>query len=125
MNEQVHAFARAHRLKSARGADNAVTIPGRAGAIYAFDCERLACHIESRTVRARNVRVRNCESQGMVLVQDGDTEAVLTFDPNRPTHVELALKVAGIRRRKVPSEAQLVALKAARLTRRGCVQNAG
>jgi len=48
---------------------------------------------------------------GFVIKQDGDTEGTAVFDAASEEQARLAIKVAGIKRRRVLSEAQKEALK--------------
>ena len=51
---------------------------------------------------------------GMTITQDGDQEGVAAFDPQNPEQVRLALKYAGIRKRRGLSPLQKAALEKAR-----------
>ena len=53
---------------------------------------------------------------GFTVLQNGETEGTLLFDPSNPVHAKVAIKEAGIRTRKVLSESVKTAL-AARLKR--------
>ena len=44
---------------------------------------------------------------GFTVVQDGDGEGAATFDPSSAEQVKLALKVAKVKKRRVPSPKQL------------------
>ena len=43
---------------------------------------------------------------GMRVVQDGDSEGCLAFTPDEPGQAELAVKIAGVKRRRKVSEAR-------------------
>jgi hypothetical protein len=107
-------FAERHRLRVRRCDDGTADVPGRDGALYRYDRARLAVLYLDGTPRAWGHRRRACIAAGMELVQDGDAEGALLFDPSNDAQAGLAIKVARVKRRRVPSEAQLAVLARAR-----------
>jgi hypothetical protein len=55
---------------------------------------------------------------GMRLIQDGDAEGCLGFDPTKPDQVKIALKLAGVKRKRQVSPKQLATLARYRFTPR-------
>jgi hypothetical protein len=47
---------------------------------------------------------------GMRLIQDGDAEGCLGFDPTKPAQVKIALKLAGVKRKRQVSPKQMATL---------------
>jgi hypothetical protein len=97
-------FAERHRLRVRRAEDGEPHVPGRDGQLYEHDDARLAVVYLDGTPRAWGHRKRACLAAGMTLLQDGDAEGTLLFDPANPEHVRLAVEVVGARRRKQLSE---------------------
>ena len=115
----INDFATQHRLKTKhdRGDDTTI-IPGKAGQLYEYSDEELAVmHILPATKPARP-RVWNrmrdlCAAAGMVLRQNGDAEGALSFNPENREQVKLAIKLAGVKRKRQMSEKQKAVAEAA------------
>jgi hypothetical protein len=45
-----------------------------------------------------------CVAAGMEVIQNGDWEGTLRFDDNNPEQVKLAIRLAGIKRKRLVSE---------------------
>jgi hypothetical protein len=123
-------FAKAHRLKPAREDD--MVIVGKAGQIYEYSDALLGVMFITPAKKAPRPRVWNnlsaqCVLAGMTLRQDGDAEGALSFDPANPAHVTLALKLAGVKRKRQLTPEQLVRLasvgfKASKTTQQGSLE---
>ena len=77
---------------------------------YRNDEELAVMHILPATKPARP-RVWNrmrdlCTAAGMVLRQKGDAEGALSFNPENREQVKLAIKLAGVKRKRQMSEKQ-------------------
>ena len=107
-------LAEAHRLKVRRDDDGQRIIPGRYGHLWEFDHGMLAVTLLDLTPRQWTHRKRACIAAGMELHQDGEDEGTLIFDPGDAAHLAMAVKVAGIKKRRIMSEAQLAVLTRAR-----------
>jgi len=102
------SFARRQRVKLGSLADYESIVPGSRGHVFVFDAETLGVvflmpgHPSQKPARPRlwAANKRRAADAGMVLCQDGDDEGSLTFDPTNPTQCALALRIAGIRRRR-------------------------
>ncbi len=111
-------FANAHRLtlKTDRG-DGTQVVVGRTGQIYEYSATELAVMFilldDSQPCPRRwSNALRKCAAAGMRVLQNGDAEGTLAFDPSNPEQVKLAIAVAGIKRKKKLSDqhrAKLVA----------------
>ena len=113
----VQEFAERNRLKTVRDECNDTTIPGRQGQIYSQDGTEFGVMFMLPKTKALpwgrwspktwgNFR-RAGLAAGMVVLQDGDSEGCLSFDPENREHVQLAIKTAKVKRRRQASPAQL------------------
>jgi hypothetical protein len=107
-------FAKAHRLKPAREDDHVILV-GKAGQIYEYSDALLGVMFITPATKAPRPRVWNnlsaqCVLAGMTLRQDGDAEGALSFYPANPAQVALALKLAGVKRKRQASAKQLANL---------------
>lgn len=116
----MRAFAERHRLRVRRDEAGEPVIPGRDGLIYEYGSGRLAVMVAGTSPEPLTpgprlrwaYRRRACLAVGMALVQDGDDEGVLTFDPASREQVRVALRVAAVKRRRrvpAPTPAQVAA----------------
>jgi hypothetical protein len=55
---------------------------------------------------------------GVRLIQDGDAEGCLGFDPANPDQVRIALRLAGVRKKRQVSEKQMASLARFKFTPR-------
>jgi hypothetical protein len=120
-------FAKNHRLKTCKDSCEEIVIRGKDGHICEYSDRELAAvfppglekrggHLEGRgigiwTPNRWNAFKRSAEAFGMKLRQNGDSEGVLSFDPENKQQVKLALKIAGARPRKKLSQEQLLVLQ--------------
>ena len=108
------SFAEPHRLRVRRDDDGAAIIPGKYGHLWEFDDNTLALTLLDLTPKKWGNRRRACLGAGMEIHQDGEDEGTLLFDPADDDQLALAVKVCGIKRRRILSEAQLAVLAKAR-----------
>src|SRR5262249_24114568 len=103
------SFAHRHRLKTSRDECGETIIPGRRGQIYEYSDETLGVMFMPAKTKAEpwgkwcprtwcNFR-RAAEAAGMAVLQNGDSEGCLGFDPGNREQVRLALTIAGVRRK--------------------------
>jgi len=112
----ISAFAEKHHLKLVRADDTTLIIAGRYGHVYEYSESELGLLIMPAPEHTRywgHVR-RAMLAAGMTVRQDGDHEGAVSFDPSDKKAARLAMKLAGIRRRRTSSPAQLAALVKAR-----------
>ncbi|MGA7766026.1 MAG: hypothetical protein WCA27_07340 [Candidatus Sulfotelmatobacter sp.] len=111
-------FAEKYRLKVRRDPDDGTDIvPGThdQSHIYEWNESELAVmFITPATKPARPFFWRKHRDSGfaagMRLIQNGDAEGCLGFDPTRPDQVKIALKLAGVKRKRQISPAQAATL---------------
>jgi len=119
----LRAFAENNRLKVRRDEDNTRIIPGKHGHIWDHGDDLFGVTLLDLTPRKWTHRKKLCLEAGMELQQDGDFEGTLLFDPTDVDQVRVALRVAGVKKRRTMSPAQLEVLararKASPIMRRG------
>lgn len=124
----IREFADNHRLKTRIDDDLTKIIPGKCGHLFEYDDDLLGVMVMPNLPR-RNywgyVRASLIQA-GFQLVQDGDGEGSATFNPADPKQVKLAIRAAGIKRRRILSpENRDKALRALGCTRRRAGSGAG
>lgn len=103
------AFAERYRLKVRTDEDGSQVINGRRGKIYLFDVRHLAVLVLNLTPRRWGNARRSGQEVGMRVLQDGDAEGTMLFDPTNPDHAKVAIKVAGVKKKRTMSPEQLAA----------------
>jgi hypothetical protein len=115
---KISAFAERYRLKLRREpgrdpGDSTQIIAGRLGHIYEYDTVVFGVmFIPSGAIRPRlwhSSREKGLAA-GMTLLQDGDWEGTLLFDPHDGNQAKLAIKIAGIQPSRNSSAAELMNL---------------
>ena len=96
----LRAFASEHRLKAKIGDDGSQLVCGRDGEIYEYGSGHFAVMLLDLTAREWGYRKRTGKRHGMTVMQDGDREGTMTFDPTDRGQADLAIKFAGVRRKK-------------------------
>jgi hypothetical protein len=118
-SEAVKQFAVAQRVKTRVDVDETPIIPGKFGQIYEHDEDVLAVMFMPKVKPEEPVLGwkrkwthwrESCVEAGMELQQNGDWEGSLTFDPKNQIQCRLAVRVAGIKRKRVLSPESLEAL---------------
>jgi hypothetical protein len=112
----IKQFAEGHRLKLVRDkSDDTPVIIGKSGQIYEYSDDEFGVMFitpvskPARTHSWRKMSVQ-CVAAGMMRRQSGDVEGALSFDPLNPEHVRLAMKLAGIRPKRLSSVNQMANL---------------
>jgi hypothetical protein len=100
VNTNIETFARQNHVKTRTDGEESI-IPGRSGYIYEYDVARLGLLYRSDKT-GWNARRDACVEAGMTILQNGDMEGTLSFDPANSKQAELALKVAAYRFRSAP-----------------------
>ena len=120
----IDKIAEQHRLKISRDACNDPIIKGKLGEVYEYSDGTLGVlfmpdeknkHPERSWARKWRIVRDACVAVGMTLVQDGDAEGALTFDPRDIGQVREAIKAAKVktRRRVSPERAAVLATRLA------------
>src|ERR1051326_740564 len=102
--ETLSEFARRHRLRVANDSgDNTKIIVGAFGQVYEHGSGRLGVMFilpnKSRPRAWASAKKRGI-AVGMRLIQNGDAEGCLAFDPNNEERAELAIRIAGVNRKR-------------------------
>jgi len=109
----IEAFASERKLRAeCDPEDKTLIIRGNTGHIFEYDDDRLGVIVQPKTDSSRswNKARKAFGAAEMTITQNGDAEGAATFDPKRPDQVELAMKYAEIKQKKVATPAQLEAL---------------
>lgn len=110
----IEAFAERNRLRTKLDEFNDPIIPGRYGQIYDYeDGKRLGViyiPVEPDVTPSNWNRLRTeLLAAGCQIKNDGDGEGIALFDPANPKQARLAIRVAGVKRIRALSPAQLEA----------------
>lgn len=122
-------FAERYRLRLGRDELGDPIIPGRYGQLYPWDDAAICVMIfgARATVGVWRKRLRAGVGVGMAVIQHGDAEGTLRFDPADARQARAAIRAVGAYRRRVLSPearaAAVAALERAR-SRRTSAQNA-
>jgi len=119
------AFSLEHRLRIKIDGCGDPIIPGRAtnggsrvedrSHVYDFgDGRRFGVCLMFSTARRFGHAARLLAGAGLTARQIGHSEGVFLFDPTDKRQVSAALKAASVKKRRIPSPAQLAALEKAR-----------
>lgn len=113
----LNTFAEDQKLKTRRDECGELIIPGKQGQLYEYSSEKLGVMFMPPktkdepwgkwTPRTWNNFKRSALSVGMSVLQNGDSEGCLAFDPNDRAQVKLAIKIAGARVKKQLSPEQI------------------
>ena len=119
----IHRLAEKYRVRTKRDECGETFIPGKAGQIYDYGSGQFGALFmppaNRRTPRRwGNVR-RKLAAAGFEVVQNGDAEGSLLFDPTDATQTALAIRAVGARRKRIPSEGQLAVLARTAFRRAG------
>jgi hypothetical protein len=124
----IREFAEQYRCRLKRDGCGEQIIPGKVGQIYDYGSGRFgALFMPSGKPRPNlwgRVR-RKLMAAGFQLLQNGDAEGCLLFDPSDQRKIQLALKLVGARRKRVLTPerraAQIEVLERSRNARKGII----
>jgi len=108
----LRSFAEDNRLRVRRDEDNTQIITGKVGHLWEYGEGKLAVTLLDLTPTKWGFRRNACLAVGMQLDQDGHDEGTLLFDPVDEEQVEMALKVAEVKRKRRVSPETLERLRA-------------
>lgn len=106
-------FAEQYRLKIKRDECGDPIIPGRHGHVYENSPTTLGAYLIFNSIRKYNFAAKMLRAYGCLQRQDAEMEGTFLFVPTSGM-VRQVLKVVGIKKRRVLSEAQKRALEKAR-----------
>jgi len=107
-------FASRHRLRVRRDECGERIITGKRGHIYEHSESLMGLLFAPSKPRMWANARKKLQAAGFVIKQDGDEEGTALFDPCDTQQVALALRLVGVRPKRVPSPAQLGVLRKAR-----------
>jgi hypothetical protein len=119
----IKQFAEKYKVKTKRDGCDDTIIAGKHGHVYeGFDSGRLGVCFMFGTPKKWNRVRKSVEAAGMKVTQNAHTEGCATFDPANTTQARLAVKLSGIKTRRIASPAQLAILALARERRKMALQ---
>ncbi len=80
--------------------DRSEFVRGHCGEMYEYGSVYFAVMLLDLTAREWGYRKRTGKRHGMTVMQNGDREGTMTFDPTDRGQADLAIKFAGVRRKK-------------------------
>jgi len=118
-------FALKNKLKLRRDPDDGTDIPGTHDQSHVYERSDTELAVMFITPAAKPARPffwrkhRDTElAAGMRLIQNGEAEGCLGFDPTSPAQVKIALKLAGVKKTRQVSQMQAAMLARFRFTPR-------
>jgi hypothetical protein len=108
----IQGFAEQYRLKVKRDECGDQIIPGKHGHVYEHSAADLGVYLTFKSVRKYNFAAKTLRANGFIHRQDAETEGTFLFVPTLAA-CRTVFKVAGIKKRRVLSEAQKRALEKA------------
>ena len=106
-------FADKHRFKTRLDECGEKIIPGKLGHIYEYEDNLFGVIVMPNPPRKQywGFTKKTLVACGMTIVQDGDGEGCAVFDSSDENQVKAAKRAAGIRGRRIPSEAAMAHLR--------------
>lgn len=96
----VKEFAVKHKVRIKHAEEGEVIVMAKHGQIYDYGAGRFGVMFMLEGSRAWNGRRQECERVGMRLVQDGDTEGTLLFDPEDKNQAKTVIRLVGARQKR-------------------------
>jgi len=119
----INSFAVKHKLSIKRDLDGTFIIHGRVGDLYEYDQEELGVIFLNLTLKKWGSIRRQCQSAGMIIRQNGDSEGALSFDPSNAAQARLAIRLAKARPKRRLSPEHLAKLLVASQAKRFATTN--
>jgi hypothetical protein len=110
----IEEFATKNRLQTRRDEEGELIVRCRHGQIYFYSPRKLGVMFLMDSAMKWNNRRKTCEAAGMTVLQDGDCEGTLTFDPDNRDQARAAIRMVGAYR-KVELSPELRQAKAERM----------
>lgn len=102
----IKEFAVRHKVRIKFDEEGEAAVLAKHGQIYDFGRGQFGALFMFDTPRPWNSRRQECEKAGMRIVQDGDTEGTLLFDPENKDQAKTAIRLVGARQRRQLSPEQ-------------------
>jgi hypothetical protein len=106
----VKEFGSKFKLLTKRDEEGADIIRGKAGHIFQFSNTQLGVMFLCKSAKTWGNRRRICEDARMTLIQSGDCEGCLIFDPTDASQARAAIRAVEARRKKDLSPEQRAAM---------------
>jgi len=100
-----------HRLKTKTDADGTVIAAGKRGQLFDNGDGRFAVMVQPGRASIWPRTRKKLIEAGFEIAQNGDHEGTALFDPSNAEQARLAIRVAGIKRKRKSSAKQLQNLK--------------
>jgi len=108
----IQEFASKHKLRIKRDEEGEQIVMAKHGQIYDYGRGQFGVMFLTNSVGKWNNRRKECEAAGMKLIQDGDTEGTLLFDPQDREQSKVAIRTVGARqKRQLTPEAKARAIE--------------
>ncbi len=95
----IKEFAANRKVRIKFDEEGEAIVMARYGQIYDYGSGQFGALFMLKTPRMWNPRRLECEKAGMRLVQDGDTEGCLLFDPENKSQAQTAIRAIGAYRK--------------------------
>jgi hypothetical protein len=95
----VKDFATQHKVRIKLDEDGEAIVLAKHGQIYGYSAHKFGVMFLFKTAMKWNNRRRECEAAGMTVIQDGDTEGCLLFDPENANQAKTAIRLVGAYRK--------------------------
>ena len=102
----IKEFALAHKVRIKLDEDGEPVVLAKHGEIYDFGRGRFGVMFMLDSVRVWNSRRQECEKAGMQVIQDGDCEGTLLFNPENKEQAKTAIRLVGARQKRQLSPEQ-------------------
>ena len=111
----LHKFVEHHRLRLTRDECHDAIVRGKLGHLYEHDADRFGIVLQAPTNSAAldatlRSRKRRAIAAGFILSQEGESEAILLFDPADTKQARLSIRLIHAKKIKIapqPTDAQL------------------
>lgn len=96
----IKEFATKHKVRIKLDEELEAIVLAKHGQIYDYGSGRFGVMFMFDTPKPWNNRRRECEAAGMRVIQDGDTEGTLLFDPENREQAKTAIRLVGARQKR-------------------------
>lgn len=96
----IKEFATENKVRIKLDEVNDPIVIAKHGQIYEYSDNQFGVMFLTKSVGKWNNRRKACEGAGMTLIQDGDTEGTLLFDPDNQAQAKTAIRTVGARQKR-------------------------